>query len=143
MHLTTPFLSSRSPSALAPLSLAVRSLMIALLTALLVGCDLGLPSSEGEAELSRDQFVETYVELRVAAAGWEGAQLPEEERDRILAEQQISADQLREFVHVHGRNVPFMNGIWNEVSERVSARLDPPDLDEEGGDPLTPGQVEG
>lgn len=110
-------------------------LIILLLTSTLSGCDMGFPGSEGEAELDRDTFVETYVELRVAAAGWEGAQLPEEERDRILESQGVSADQLREFVQVHGRNVPFMNEIWNEVSQEVTTRLDPPDPAEEEGTP--------
>ncbi len=94
-----------------------------LLLATLSGCDLGFPESEGEAELDRDTFVATYTELRLAAMEWESARLPEAERNRILSERGVTEDDLREFVRVHGRNVPFMNEIWNEVADEVSRAL--------------------
>jgi len=97
--------------------------VLLLLLAPLSGCDLGFPESDGEAELDRDTFVATYTELRLAAMEWESTRLPEGERDRILSERGVTESQLREFVHVHGRNVPFMNEIWNEVADEVSRAL--------------------
>jgi hypothetical protein len=97
--------------------------VLLLLLAPISGCDLGFPESDGEAELDRDTFVATYTELRLAAMEWESAQLPEAERDRILSERGVTESQLRDFVRVHGRNVPFMNEIWNEVADQVSRAL--------------------
>jgi len=100
----------------------------AVVLALLVGlvaCDPGFPSSEGEASVDRETFIEVYVELRLAALEWETGRIPADDRDRILAEHEVTEDDLREFIEVHGRNVPFMNDVWHEVSERIRAELEP------------------
>ncbi len=101
-------------------------------------CDPGFPTSEGEASVDRDTFVEVYVELRLAALEWESGRVPEAERDRILAEHGVSEDDLREFIEVHGRNVPFMNDVWHEVSDRIRAEMEP----DEGLPGLPEGELE-
>lgn len=108
------------------LGLGPTALILILVTAP-VACDPGFPTSEGEASVDRDTFVEIYVELRLAALEWESGRIPEAERDRILAEHGVSEDDLREFIEVHGRNVPFMNDVWNEVANRIRGEMEPED----------------
>lgn len=122
--------------------------LLALLT--LTACDPGFPSSEGDAPIDRDTFVAVYVELRVEALHWDGGRLPEGERDRILQEHGVTADDLRAFVQAHGRDVPYMTQVWTEVDERLANRVgedplfDPPDelspgdLPVPGGEPPSP-----
>lgn len=107
-------------------------------------CDPGVPTSEGTAPVDRETFVETFVELRREALQWEGTRIPEGERDRILAEHGVTEGDLRTFIEVHGRNVPFMSLLWADVESRMM------DTGEEGapgpgpegpsGDPALPGE---
>ncbi len=106
----------------------------------LAACDMGFPTSEGEARIDEATFVATYTELRVAAMEWESQQLPARERDEILERQGVTADDLREFTRVHGRNVPLMNRIWNQVATNVQAAhqemtTDEGETEEEGPPP--------
>lgn len=106
----------------------------------LTACDPGFPSSEGTAPIDRDTFVAVYVDLRAEAVRWDGGRLPEDERDRVLQEHGVSADDLRAFVQVHGRNVPFMTEVWTEVDERLADLVvDDPLFDP--ADELTPGDL--
>lgn len=124
---------------------SIPTLAVALgLASLLVACEPDIPSSEGEAPVDRETFIETYVELRLEALKWDGGRLPEEERDRILRELGVTADDLRAFVQVHGRNVPFMADVWTEVEERMARRAGsegPPGPEEGEGlsEPSSPG----
>lgn len=103
-------------------------------------CDPGFPSSEGDAPIDRETFVAVYVELRIEALRWDGGRLPEAERDRILREHGVTADDLRGFVQTHGRNVPYMTEVWTEVDERMADLVaDPPLFDPT--DELTPGDL--
>lgn len=94
-----------------------------ILAAVLVlgACDMGFPDSEGRAPIDEETFVATYTDLRITAMGWESQRLPAEERDAVLESHGVTADDLREFVQVHGRNVPVMNRIWNDISANVQA----------------------
>jgi hypothetical protein len=106
----------------------------------LPACDPGFPSSEGNAPIDRETFVEVYVDLRAEAVRWDGGRLPENERDRILQEHGVTADDLRAFVQVHGRNVPYMTEVWTEVDERMADLVvDDPLFDP--GDELVPGDL--
>jgi len=108
----------------------------------LAACDMGFPGSEGEADIDRDTFVATYTDLRIAAMGWESQRLPADERDAVLERHGVTADDLREFVAVHGRNVPVMNEIWNDISANVQAAREEAIGGEEGsgeeGPPVAP-----
>lgn len=126
---------------------SIPALAVALgLASLLVACEPDIPSSEGEAPVDRETFIETYVELRLEALKWDGGSLPEDERDRILRELGVTADDLRAFVQVHGRNVPFMADVWTEVEERMARRAGsqaPPSPEEGEGlpEPSSPGEL--
>lgn len=128
-----------------PVSIPVLAVALGL-ASLLVACEPDIPSSEGEAPVDRETFIETYVELRLEALKWDGGRLPEEERDRILRELGVTADDLRAFVQVHGRNVPFMADVWTDVEERMARRAgsQPPPGPEEGEglpEPSSPGEL--
>ena len=133
------------PRRLVPLcAIPVMSLLLAL-----AGCDLGFPSSEGEASVDRETFITVYVDLRLAALAWESARVPEAERDRILAEHGVTEDDLREFIEVHGRNVPFMTDVWHEIDARLTEELEAeaempgeaPALQPGGDPPQDPGDL--
>ncbi|TVR64363.1 MAG: hypothetical protein EA422_06455 [Gemmatimonadales bacterium] len=106
----------------------------------LTACDMGFPTSEGEARIDEATFVATYTELRIAAMEWESQRLPAQERDAILQRQGVTADDLREFTQVHGRNVPVMNRIWNEVSENVQAAREAATASGEGEEDAADGE---
>ncbi len=109
-----------------------RSLLPGALLALLLlvpsGCDRDFPSSEGRAPIDRATFVDTFVELRLAAVRSGRVDLPAEERERVLREQGVSEGELRAFIEVHGRNVPYMNELWREVEQRFEAARSPDEL---------------
>lgn len=78
----------------------------------------------------RDAFVETLVELRVAALEAPTGTIAPETREAILSVQGLDEEALRGFVEFHGTNVAFMAELWTEVERRIAERL--------GGAPLDP-----
>ncbi len=87
---------------------------------LLMSC-AGEPTSAGpEATISSQSFVEVMVQLRTSALLESSGYLPPGEPERILAENGLTADQLRQFVATHGENVPLMADVWEEIERRVS-----------------------
>jgi hypothetical protein len=95
--------------------------LLALTSALLVlgGCDGGIPSSERGKTISEERFIDTVVELRKAALRREDGRPSPMQRERILAERNVTAEDLRRFAEIHGRNVPFMHDVWAEVDRRL------------------------
>ncbi len=87
---------------------------------LLAGC--GDSSEEIEGVITREQFVQAYSELRVSALRSEGGDIVLEERERILAESGLTPEDLIEFVEAHGRDIPFMQEVWEEVDRNLEAR---------------------
>jgi hypothetical protein len=75
--------------------------------------------------VSSEQFMSAIVALRTAIIRSSRGVLTEEERDRVLAEQGVSPDELRQFVDVHGANVPMMSQLWTEVERRIRERFGP------------------
>ena len=96
----------------------VLSSLFAVLTILgSTGCDGGtLPLS---VDLDRETFVATYVDLRLAALDSPGGILPDVQRDAILADHDVTQDQLLEFAEVRGRDAAYMTDVWNEVAARM------------------------
>ena len=93
----------------------------------LTSCDPGFPGSDGSASIDRETFIESYVDLRVEAIYWENGLLPDTTRKRILAEHELTEADLREFIAVHGRNVPMMEELWLEIRLRVEEATRLPD----------------
>ena len=95
---------------------------------------------EGEAPaetISREVFVETYVALRVEQLRGSGSdRLPAADRERVLAENGVTEEELLAFAEVHGRNPQFMEMLWADVETRLEALRNAPDMT---GDPQDPG----
>ncbi len=87
---------------------------------LLAGCrDSG---GEIEGVITREQFVRAFSDLRVSALRAERGRIVMEERDRILAELSLTPEDLVEFVEAHGRDIPFMQEVWEEVDNNLETR---------------------
>ncbi len=111
---------------------------IALLS--LSGCDDGVPSSRDGTTIPRETFVEAMVDLREAAIRSGGEAPSAAERERILQEHGIGAEDLRTFVEIHGENVPLMNEVWSAVERRLVERQEEEGLPDPSGDtPEDPG----
>ena len=81
----------------------------------------GGPASGGEA-IDREVFIETYVELRLAALDSDDFAVPPAEREEILARHGVDQEALLRFADVHGRDVDFMNEVWADVESRLEQR---------------------
>ncbi len=87
---------------------------------LLAGCEDS--GEEIEGVITREQFVQAFFELRVSALLSEDGKIVLEERARILAELGLTPEDLIEFVEAHGRDLPFMQEVWEEVDHNLEAR---------------------
>lgn len=77
------------------------------------------PGGGEEETISRDTFVSTYVDLRIAALRDTTAAIGAEERERILREHGVTREDLLRFVEIHGQRPAFMRQVWVEVDERI------------------------
>jgi hypothetical protein len=114
-------------------------------------CD-GDDSLEGGGEtLSRAQFIETYVQLRIAGLHIRGTELPLDRQKEVLDSLGVTEDQMLAFVEYWGSDGDVMEGIWQEVDsliqqvrlsqgEELEADLEEagPKGDEDGGDSRDP-----
>ena len=73
--------------------------------------------------IDREAFIQTYVDLRVAALKTEAQRLSDEERAEVLTRTGVTADDLVRFAEVHGRDLDFMRDVWNDVELRMDALL--------------------
>ena len=81
-------------------------------------------SSESAGDvIDREVFIQTYVDLRIAALETETQQLSDESRGEVLTRSGVTADDLVHFAEVHGRELDFMRDVWNDVELRMDARL--------------------
>jgi hypothetical protein len=72
--------------------------------------------------LDREQFVETYVELRLAALKSPDRRITPEQRQQILSSRGITEDDLLAFAEAYGRDVDAMVAVWAEVEQRIAQR---------------------
>lgn len=82
----------------------------------------GSPPTPDEAEggLHRETFIATYVDLRVAALRNEGVMDPRL-KESVLANHEVTDEELVDFAERHGRDVAFMRDVWNEVESRMDS----------------------
>lgn len=93
-----------------------------LLQCLVAACGGDAQAPDAEELIDRETFIETYVDLRVAAVQSEAFRASDEQRAEILARHGVAAESLLEFADAHGRDTDFMNEIWSEVETRLEAR---------------------
>ena len=95
-------------------------------TVVLFGCGGG----DDDPTIDREVFISAYVELRAEALLNDSGQITGEEREQVLQEHGVTEDDLMAFAEIHGRDVAFMRGVWDEVEERLD--LMRPLIDESG-----------
>ena len=100
---------------------------VALLLALVgSACSLGPSSGGAGGVIDREVFIQTYVDLRVAALETETQLLSDEARTEVLARHGTTAADLMRFAEANGRELEFMRDVWNDVEARMDAlRPDP------------------
>jgi hypothetical protein len=69
--------------------------------------------------ISRETFVATYVDLRLAAIASSDFRVTPEQRAEILARHAVDGEDLIRFADVHGRDLELMTEIWTEVETLV------------------------
>lgn len=72
--------------------------------------------------MPRETFIETVVALRSVAVRSTEGEVDPISRARILEERGLTEDDLLDFVEVHGRDVPFMAAVWEEIDNEMSRR---------------------
>jgi len=75
--------------------------------------------------IDREVFVQTYVDLRVSALETDTLRLATPDREAILAENGVTAEELTRFADAHAADLDFMRDVWNEIELRMDQT--PPD----------------
>ena len=89
---------------------------------------LGAAGCEGRPEsISREDFVNAYVGLRVAELREGGRVISEAVRDSVLAARQIGVEDLEGFVEAHGDDPVYMSRVWGEVEDSMETYTTRPD----------------
>ncbi len=114
--------------------MAQRRTLILLMAGLLLGtgCSSGTSEPAEETTISRETFVETYFALRVAALRRSSQEITPAVRDQVLREQGVTQEDLLHFVEVRGDEPGFMEGIWNEIENRMRLNRSDPRTDPTG-----------
>lgn len=86
-----------------------------ILATLLWGCGRTAPT---KAAIGREKFITTYVALR-AAVGTVGDGNLDSARAAILRRAGVTKQDMLNFADVHGRDVAFMKGVWDEIQKRL------------------------
>jgi hypothetical protein len=108
-------------STVTPLRVSHRSILLfsCVLTLTLFACEgIGRGTAPG---VSRDAFIDVYVELRVAALRTEEGVLPDSARSRILADHGVTEDALHDFVDDRASDLAFMRDLWNTIEARLDS----------------------
>lgn len=87
--------------------------------ALLQACGGGAAEPE-TATIQKDTFVTAYVELRQAAVDLDPERI-DSARAAILTLHGLTQQDMLTFAEVHGADVNFMRGVWDEVEGRLAA----------------------
>lgn len=72
--------------------------------------------------IDRETFIETYVDLRVAAVTSTEFRVSAEQRAEILARHGVDSESLLRFADAHGRDLDYMNEVWAEVEAGIQDR---------------------
>ena len=72
--------------------------------------------------IDRETFIETYVDLRVAAVTSTEFRVSAEQRAEILARHGVDGEGLLRFADAYGRDLDYMNEVWAEVEARIQDR---------------------
>jgi hypothetical protein len=99
----------------------VRALALLLLA---TACGGGGPGAVPADVIDRQTFIETYVDLRLAAVATEAFRVSAEDRAEILARHGIDGEALVRFADAHGGDLDYMNEVWSEIEVRIQERTE-------------------
>jgi len=97
-----------------------RALAIAALILAVPACG-DRPRGAGADELARSTFIDTYVDLRVAALRSEEGQITDSARAEILQRHGVTEKDLVDFVTETAENFDFTRDLWNEIELRLDS----------------------
>jgi hypothetical protein len=102
--------------------LMTRQVAFALLSFLFLAAACGDGGTTATPLLDREVFIETYVELRLAAIQSGDFAVSPEDRDEILRSNGADREALLAFVDAHGRDTEYMTALWTDVDTRLNER---------------------
>lgn len=76
-------------------------------------------SDPSDQAMDREVFVQTYVDLRVAALDTDSQRLADPDREAVLRRHGVTADDLTRFVETHASNLDYMRDVWNDIELRL------------------------
>lgn len=98
----------------------VRKCLAGGLLCLLFACG-GERAPEARGTISRDVFVDTYVELRTAALHSPDGRVGPEAKAEILEAKGVTEADLLDYVDAHGARLQFMVEVWAEIDDTLRA----------------------
>ena len=99
-----------------PRGLVTTALIVVVLTAA-AACGSG-GTGTGDS-IDAEAFIQTFVDLRVSALDTDSQRLAPRDREAILSEHSVTAEDLTHFANAHGDDLEFMREVWNEVELRM------------------------
>jgi hypothetical protein len=76
--------------------------------------------------MDRSAFIDTYVDLRLAALASPARTLSATDREAVLAKHHVTDQDLLRFVDARGADPAYMVRLWSEVAGRVPLAPPPP-----------------
>lgn len=96
--------------------------LVALLAVPAMACGFTDPVAEaGPEALTRSQFIEIYVELRLAEQATPTREAFQARKQQIFERHGAPPHALIEFVEVHGDDVAYMAAVWDTIQHRLEA----------------------
>lgn len=75
---------------------------------------------EAASPVDRDTFVAVWVDLRLAALASPGEAPDPVTRERIVERHGTTEQELLAFVEAHGRDIAYMERVWQDVEARMN-----------------------
>lgn len=84
-------------------------------------------SSPRDDVIDREAFIDTYVDLRIAALETDSQRVAQADREAILAEHGVTEEDMVGFVEAYATDLELMRDVWNDVELRLDRTSDPID----------------
>jgi len=82
-----------------------------------------MPAATPNEAIARELFIDAYVDLRVEALQRPSGVLTAEESEPVLRRHGVTNQDLRNFIEVHARDMPYMSDLWSEIERRIRERM--------------------
>lgn len=89
------------------------------LSALLALAACGDGAADGQPGISRQEYIDTYVEILLAADVAEDSVAATEAARAILARRGLTEGDLLEFGHRYREDPEYLAEVWSEIEERL------------------------